>query len=205
MLEDVRTNSIYEGHDHYWQLSGTGNRLQVVIRVVLRVHNCSSQKLKNLFWHVPMVDCNNFIMLNSYQWLSQPQHLTKFARGHKIEKTPGFENLHYAKFCEGPTTQIHAIVPAGFSNVVHFYNTLEHIESPVRSIQCNDVDYTGYKGSLERHNSQQWCNLTKSITLSKYSGSWGFSKKIVSCCYEWSTQGNPSGWTNKQLVHGFQV
>lgn len=115
--------------------------------------------------------------------------------------------IEHLDFCMGslPQPKFIPLSPAVFSNVVHFYNTLEHIESPVRSIQYNDVDYTGYKGSLERHNNRQWCNLTKSITLSKYSGSWGFSKMIVSCCYEWSRQVNPSGWTNKQLVHGFQV
>ncbi len=38
-----------------------------------------------------MVDCNNSIMLNFYQWLSQPQHLTKFGRGHKIKKQQGLK------------------------------------------------------------------------------------------------------------------
>jgi hypothetical protein len=38
-----------------------------------------------------MVDCNKSIMLNFYQWLSQPQHLTKFARGHKIKKHQGLK------------------------------------------------------------------------------------------------------------------
>jgi hypothetical protein len=55
VLEDVRTNCIYEGHDHCWRLSGTDNRPQVVITVVLRFLDCSSQKSRNLFWHVPMV------------------------------------------------------------------------------------------------------------------------------------------------------